>query len=62
MSNQSISAVSSRQKTKILCEGALMVAAAVAFSYLKIKFLQAGSIIFSRIIPRHTPWWAWPVC
>ena len=49
MSNQSISAVSSRQKTKILCEGALMVAAAVALSYVKIQFLQAGSINFAMI-------------
>lgn len=49
MSNQSISAGSSRQKTKILCEGAVMVAAAVALSYLKIQFLQAGSINFAMI-------------
>ncbi len=49
MSNQSISAVSSRQKTKILCEGALMVAAAVALSYVKMQFLQAGSINFAMI-------------
>lgn len=49
MSNENISAASSRQKTKILCEGALMVAAAVALSYVKIQFLQAGSINFAMI-------------
>lgn len=37
------------QKTKILCEGALMVAAAVALSYLKIQFLEAGSINFAMV-------------
>lgn len=49
MSNQNVTAASSRQKTRILCEGALMVAAAVALSYLKIQFLQAGSINFAMV-------------
>lgn len=35
--------------TKRLCEGALMVAAALVLSYFKIQFLQAGSINFCMV-------------
>ena len=45
MSTQS----SRNSKVRILCEGALMVAAAIILSYFKLQFLLAGSISFVMI-------------
>ena len=45
MSTQS----SRNSKVRILCEGALMVAAAIILSYFKLQFLLAGSISFAMI-------------
>ena len=39
----------SRLQLRILCEGALMVAASVVLSFFKIQFLLAGSINFAMI-------------
>lgn len=37
------------KKTRMLCEGALLVAAAIILSYFKIQFLAMGSINFAMV-------------